>query len=349
MSPVVMKIPVPRIEPDRDQRAVPGAETRGRAAGARSPARSLIAMRGFYRTLAAGRRERHGRLAALPMTDDIRIRPARRRAPTSTPASLSQRAIWGLSDLEITVAIQLIATIHAGGLLHLAETAGATRPSASPTRSRASRGTVPHLHSDMVAVLPEYQKRGVGVRLKWAQREEALARGITAHHLDLRSAAGAQRHLNLRRLGATAPSSSGTSTGSRPRPCITAFRPTASRPMGPQVSARRGARAREGEPARSRRRRPASRASTRCKWQGGWPVASEPRLDLDAADLLLEIPPDWDALCQAAPRVAEGWQEIVRRAFETYFSRGYRAVDFAPTEEGGRRRPFYVLRKPAVG
>jgi predicted GNAT superfamily acetyltransferase len=35
----------------------------------------------------------------------------------------------------------------------------------------------------------------------------------------------------------------------------------------------------------------------------------------------------------------------VRRAFQAYFGRGYIAADFAPTEESGRRRPFYVLRK----
>jgi hypothetical protein len=35
----------------------------------------------------------------------------------------------------------------------------------------------------------------------------------------------------------------------------------------------------------------------------------------------------------------------VRRAFQSYFSKGYRAADFAPTEEGGRRRPLYILRR----
>ena len=32
-------------------------------------------------------------------------------------------------------------------------------------------------------------------------------------------------------------------------------------------------------------------------------------------------------------------------ALRYYLSRGYAAADFAPTEEGGRRRPLYILRK----
>ncbi len=81
------------------------------------------------------------------------------------------------------------------------------------------------------------------------------------------------------------------------------------------------------------------------KWQAGWPVSSEPRLDLQDAELLLEIPPDWDVLCQAAPLVAEDWHAKVRRALQAYLGRGYVAVDFVPSEERGRRRPLYRLRK----
>jgi len=81
------------------------------------------------------------------------------------------------------------------------------------------------------------------------------------------------------------------------------------------------------------------------RWQGGWHVSSQPRLDLEAPELLLEIPPDWDVLCQAAPRVAEGWHGMVRRAFVAYCARQYRVVDLVPTEEGGRRRPLYLLSR----
>lgn len=279
------------------------------------------------------------------MADDIRIRPAETRADFDASVAL-QRAVWGLSDLEITGAIQLIATIHAGGLLQVAETA-AREVVGFAYAFPGLRGTVPHFHSDMVAVLPRYQSQGVGVRLKWAQREAALARGVALIQWTYDPLQARNATLNLRRLGATAPEFVrdfyGITTSALHHGLPTDRLIVRWELRSPRVVAR----AQEGEPSRSV---PIPRFPrvNEVKWQGGWPVASEPRLDLEEADLLLEIPPDWDALCQAAPRVAGGWQEIVRRAFEAYFSRGYRAVDFAPTEDGGRRRPFYVLRKSAL-
>ncbi len=202
--------------------------------------------------------------------DGPRIRLARDRADFEACVTL-QREVWRLADVEITSAIQLIATTWAGGLVHIAETPEG-RPVGFAYAFPALRGGVPHLHSDMLAVRPEQQKRGVGLRLKWAQRAQAAE------------------------LPRTVPP-----------------------PVFPRIND--------------------------VKWQAGWPVSSDPRLDLEAPELLLEIPPEWNVLCQAAPRVAAGWQEKVRRAFQAYLGRGYLAADFAPTEEGGRRRPLYVLKK----
>ena len=66
------------------------------------------------------------------------------------------------------------------------------------------RGSTPFLHSHMTAVLPEYQNRGIGRRLKLFQRQDALRRGIglvewTFDPLELKNA-----HFNLVRLGAVA-------------------------------------------------------------------------------------------------------------------------------------------------
>ncbi len=58
-----------------------------------------------------------------------------------------------------------------------------------------------YLHSHMLAVLPEYRNAGIGRRLKLAQRDEALGRGIqlmewTFDPLELKNA-----YLNIARLG----------------------------------------------------------------------------------------------------------------------------------------------------
>src|SRR6202046_768217 len=67
-----------------------------------------------------------------------------------------------------------------------------------------TRAGKPFLHSHMTAVLPEYQNLGVGRRLKFFQRQDALKRDIrliewTFDPLELKNA-----HFNLVRLGAIA-------------------------------------------------------------------------------------------------------------------------------------------------
>jgi predicted GNAT superfamily acetyltransferase len=276
------------------------------------------------------------------MGDEIRVRRAATRTDFDS-CVLLQRAVWGLSDLEITSAIQLIATTHAGGLLHLAES-GEGQAVGFAYAFPAIRGGVPHLHSDMLAVVPEYQQRGVGGRLKWAQREDAVARGVdlitwTYDPLQARNA-----HLNLRRLGAEAveflENFYGITTSSLHHGLPT------DRLLVRWALNSEGVRrlASEGERPLTVPMPDLPRVND-VRWQAGWPVSSDPRLDMTEPELLLEIPPDWDVICQKSPWVAEDWQAKVRRAFQAYFGRGYVAADFAPTEEGGRRRPFYVLSK----
>jgi predicted GNAT superfamily acetyltransferase len=276
------------------------------------------------------------------MTDEVRIRPAQTRADFDS-CVLLQRAVWGLDDLEITSAIQLIATNYAGGTVHLAETA-AGQPVGFAYAFPALRGGVPHLHSDMLAVLQEHQQRGVGVRLKWAQREEALARGLglitwTFDPLQARNA-----HLNLRRLGGVATDFLEDFYG-RTSSALHHGLPTDRLLVRWDLKAPRVQElASQGDLPRTVPIPSLPRIND-VRWYAGWPVSSEPRLDLEASEVVLEVPPEWDILCQAAPRVAEGWQARTRLAFRAYLGRGYVASDFLPTADAGRRRPLYVLRK----
>lgn len=278
----------------------------------------------------------------MKMADEIVVRPARSRADFDA-CVLLQRAVWGLDDVEITSAIQLIATTHAGGMLHLAETAGGQGVGFAYAFA-GLRGGTPHLHSDMLAVLPEYQQRGVGLRLKWAQREEALSRGLSLVTWTFDPMQARNANLNLRRLGAVATefveNFYGVTTAALHHGLPTDRLLVRWELAAPRVQALTT----EGEPPRTVAAPDGARINE-VKWQAGWPVSSEPRLDLEAPELLLEIPPEWDVLCRAAPRVADAWQTKVRQSLTTYLGRGYIAADFAPTQDGGRRRPLYVLRR----
>jgi predicted GNAT superfamily acetyltransferase len=113
-----------------------------------------------------------------------------------------QREVFGYTDLEISPRRYLILSRRAGGW-----TLGAF------DRGRLV-GFVHHLvavrgaseiigYSHMMAVAQEFQNRGVGARLKWAQRERAIGEGRsyitwTWNPLHARNA-----HFNLNRLGVT--------------------------------------------------------------------------------------------------------------------------------------------------
>jgi predicted GNAT superfamily acetyltransferase len=200
------------------------------------------------------------------------------------------------------------------------------------------RGGIPHLHSDMLAVLPEEQGHGVGEKLKWAQREEALARGVTLITWTYDPLQAQNANLNLRRLAAVAPEFQpdfyGITTSSLHHGLPTDRLIVHWDLNAPRVRER----ASQGPLPRTATPPQLPRIND-VKWQAGWPVSSDPRTVLTDEALLLEIPPDWNVLCQAAPRVAELWHAKVRAAFSAYLSKGFVAADFVPAEGGGRRRP----------
>lgn len=61
-----------------------------------------------------------------------------------------------------------------------------------------------YLHSHMLAVMPEYRNRGIGVKLKLAQRDDALARGIDLIEWTFDPLQTKNAFLNIEKLGAIA-------------------------------------------------------------------------------------------------------------------------------------------------
>jgi predicted GNAT superfamily acetyltransferase len=110
-----------------------------------------------------------------------------------------------------------------------------------------------------------------------------------------------------------------------------------------RLASARGGPAREPDGGPTRRSAQRAARINDVRRVGGLPVSSEPRLDLGAPALVLEIPPDWDAVCRAKAGLAAEWQGVVRRALEACFARGYAAVDLVPAPEGWG--VCYLLRR----
>jgi predicted GNAT superfamily acetyltransferase len=277
------------------------------------------------------------------MQEDVRIRMAEGRADFDACVEL-QRIVWGLPDLEIIPALQFIAAQHAGGMVHLAETTPGGRIIGFGYAFPALHSGHSFMHSDMVAVVPDYQKRGVGIRIKWAQREAALARGIDLITWTFDPMQSRNAHLNLRRLGAISREFLENFYGVTSS-LLHHGMPTHRLLVRWELNSARVQERAANTPLPAQTAAPELPRVNEVKWQGGWPISSDPVLDLDAAQVLLEIPPEWDVLSRAAPKVAESWQARIAAALKAYLGRGYVASNFIPVEELGRRRPFYVLSK----
>ena len=278
---------------------------------------------------------------------DVLVRPARDRSDYEACVRL-QREVWGLSDLEITSVIQLIATVHAGGLLLVADSADGVLGFCYAFA--ALRGGEGHLHSDMLAVSPRARGLGVGLRLKWAQREEALRRGLRLVTWTFDPMRARNARLNLHHLGAFArellPDFYGTTSSALHHGLATdrlmvrweLDHPRVARRAAGEAEGPVGARGR----ARARRGRLAPRPAR--------PVASPPR-PRRARRSSWRSPPTGT---RCAPP-ARGWRRSGSRPCARRSSRPSRAATRprASSRPASRRpRAAYVLRRagaPAVG
>jgi predicted GNAT superfamily acetyltransferase len=113
-----------------------------------------------------------------------------------------QLAVWGYSDGDLIPKRVFIVAERIGG-----QVLGAYDGNKLVGFAMAFPGYrdgKPYLHSHMLAVLAKYRNAGLGRRLKLAQRDDALERGIdrmewTFDPLEIKNA-----HLNIARLGAIA-------------------------------------------------------------------------------------------------------------------------------------------------
>ncbi len=114
-----------------------------------------------------------------------------------------QQIIWGFQDVELLPLRLFVVASKIGGQI-LGAFAGNTMVAFCLCIPGLKTGGQPYLHSHMLGVLPHYRNTGLGRRLKWKQREFALAANIqliewTFDPLEVKNA-----FFNIERLGAIA-------------------------------------------------------------------------------------------------------------------------------------------------
>ncbi|MCR4391958.1 MAG: hypothetical protein NUV94_04060 [Candidatus Acetothermia bacterium] len=264
-----------------------------------------------------------------------------------------QKEVWGFPDVAVIPDHLLHMVVGAGGLLLGAfdgigpgrEMVGFTVSVVGLTEDRRLRH-----HSLMAAVRPGWQDRGVGYRLKCAQREHVLAQGIdlitwTFDPLESRNA-----HFNLNKLGGVAtrylPNYFGELRDARNQGLATDRFLCQWHLASPRV---RTHLARETRPDLALGEVETINRTQRLPSGVRAPLGFRP--DLTAPNLLFEIPSDLQALRKADLDLARQWRREARQALTSYLDEGYLVT--ALFREGDRsflvleRRPLpNVLERP---
>ncbi|MFY0544617.1 GNAT family N-acetyltransferase [Brevibacillus sp. H7] len=178
----------------------------------------------------------------------------------------------------------------------------------------------PHLCSHMLGFLPEYRKRGLGVRMKWLQREEALKLGhrkITWTYDPLETVNG---YLNIAKLGGVVkrylPNCYGELNDEMNRGL-----PTDRFLVEWFIDSQRVEQYRVSKPPLISTEGAPSVLET--DLSGDLPYPRTHRLNELSDVLLLPVPAHFQALKRADMEAAREWREVTRTLFTHYLARGY--------------------------
>ena len=110
-----------------------------------------------------------------------------------------QKEVWGIDDREVFPALALKPMREVGGVLIGAFDRDRMIGFVFGFPGLENDRVI--LHSDMLAVRSEYRSRGVGYKLKLAQREKALAKGMDTITWTFDPLQALNAHLNISKLG----------------------------------------------------------------------------------------------------------------------------------------------------
>ena len=259
-----------------------------------------------------------------------------------------EQAVWGYTDFSDVVTVPVfVITVKRGAILLGAFDEGGRMLGFSYAIVGLKDGR-PIQWSHMTGVLPGRQGSGVGLALKLAQRDRALALGYDLIEWTFDPLQALNAHFNFARLGAVVEeytrnvygeSSSALHKGTPTDRFVAQWHI-----REPHVERR----IRSAGPYTMRAAEVAAAPQAiRTAVVGGWRQCRALDLAIDARRLWVEIPGGFTRMQAEAPDVALEWRMQTREAFEAYLSRGYRVVDFVLAPEDGWGRYLLALRDAA--
>lgn len=257
-----------------------------------------------------------------------------------------EKDVWGYTDAEDVVpAPVLIVGIKRGAILLGAFDDGGAMKAFVYSIPAIKDGTLTQW-SHMLGVTRDARGLGLGRRLKLAQRESARAMGIDLIEWTFDPMQALNAHLNFARLGVVADeyeeniygeSSSPLHRGTPTDRLVAEWQLTA-----PHVERRIAS---DGVAlVRDASVSPAPVVNP-SRETGGRLLPGTANLELDARRLLVEIPIGFSEMPATDPAMALEWRLAIRSIFHTYFSKGYRAVDFFLSKPSGRGHYLLALKE----
>lgn len=256
-----------------------------------------------------------------------------------------EQQVWGFTDLNDMVTLPVFTiTVKRGAILIGAydETDRMVGFVYSIVGMKPPRQVLQWSH--MLGVLSEYRNSGLGRALKLAQRDKALAQGYELIEWTYDPLQAMNAHLNFTKLGVVAEeyhrnvygeSTSVLHKGTPTDRLVAQWwiaTPHVERCVAPGSVI----------PVTSHELTEAAPINATHAVQA-WLANSDLYLARDERRLALEIPMGFTDMQREAPALALEWRMQTREAFETYFRRGYRVVDFHLDRP--RHRGRYLLAK----
>jgi len=257
-----------------------------------------------------------------------------------------EQAIWGYTDQGDLVTVPVfIFTVHRGAtLIGAFESSG--RMVGFAYGVIGMKEGRPMQWSHMAGVLPEF-RGGLGFRLKLVQRERALAQGLDLIEWTFDPLQAMNAHFNFAKLGGIsdeyAANFYGESTSALHRGT-----PTDRLVLSWKITEPHVIRRLEQTPALRARAHEVTEAPVvnATRMDGRWREVTAINLALTDRRVWIEIPTGFTEMQQHAAERALRWRLDLRQMFESYFAKGYRAVDFVLQREAGFGR-YLLARGPA--
>ena len=257
-----------------------------------------------------------------------------------------EKEVWGLSDQDLMPLTLIVASKEAGNIWLGAFDGAALVGFAFGFLGREHGRTI--IHSHMLAVREPYRDLDLGLKLKLAQRERALAMGIRQMTWTFDPLQSKNAHLNFAKLGVVSDKYKIDFYG--PETSSVLHRNSTDRLWVEwRLASKRVQQRLQGKNSRTEMIEVLSNLQPLVQFDGsGKPLKSNLVAALGRERICIEIPSEINLLEAKDPDLAKAWRAATRWAFTESLKAGFFVAEFCRSIRGQQGPGAYILQKGTV-